>query len=43
MLNSGAVGIPRMREICKNQGLKETEIEEKGLFVVLKDFPEKKG
>lgn len=35
-------GIPRMREICKNQGLKEPEIEEKGLFVVLRIFRKKR-
>lgn len=31
-------GIPRMREMCKEVGLKEPEIEEIGLFVVLRIF-----
>lgn len=31
-------GIPRMRELCRNMGLKEPEIQEKGLFVILRVF-----
>ena len=31
-------GIPRMREICKLNGIKKPEIEEKGLFVTLRIY-----
>ncbi len=35
-------GIPRMREMCRNMGLGEPEIEEKGLFVILRIFRKNK-